>query len=119
MNDQDYIRKAVELADGWTHDGCEVSLWITSPETFGGFWVENQCLVDALAAQLVRQVDARWTDGYRFASDDEMRSVVYGPKFKAFKGYVNSIEQGPDRTMNTIKVIIDSGVLTNGSNHGN
>jgi len=109
MNDQDYICKAVKLADGW---------WFYSDNTYrvnflsGNFIIEEipQGHKDALAAQLVRQVDAldkvliqisplhtvlKWRDTY----GDVME----------FRRKERS--EGTDRTTNTIKAIVDSTVL--------
>ena len=108
MNDQDYIRKAVELADGgeWTEQNN-----IRTPDGVcyylhdGTFATE--CL-DALAAQLVRQVDVmvepeivqRWC-----GVDINMRNEI-GASYTVAS---SSIEN--DRTMNTIKTIVDGKVL--------
>ena len=116
-----YIKAAVELADGWRiSKGGDVHAPIDGwPEGFllpevGPF------AKDALAAQLVRQVDA--LDGYFVGVgcefDEANRAAVYGPKFKACHGYLISDESGPDRTMNTIKAIVDSGVLVSTEQEG-
>lgn len=98
----DLIKRAVELADGWSVHGG----WGTTALQEH----TNQKALDALAAQLVRQVDA--TDNYWVQSDDEQVAVL--PKWcdpdthdtpDAF------FEEGPDRTMNTIKAIVESGIL--------
>jgi hypothetical protein len=105
MKDEDYIRKAVELADGW-------GLVIQKGDAFAIFPPNTrpiQChfrfVRDALAAQLVRQVDATqyevciapsYTEVGDFSEDGEECLAV---------------EDGSDRTMNTIKAIVDSGVL--------
>ncbi len=119
--DQDYIRKAVELADGWEVNGADEK-WANGPFTFD-FQIDpadrphvgvEQWHLDALAAQLMRQVDV--LDGYFVTVGNEMeasRVVIYGPKFRAWCGHVidGGDVNGPDRTMNTIKAIVDSGVL--------
>lgn len=94
MNNDDYIRKAVELADGWyiTHiyDGEDIVAW-TDRQYPPSFVLQSMDRwgLDALAAQLVRQVDA--LEGY----------------------WVKNIccISGDDRTLNTIKAIVNSGVL--------
>ena len=58
MNDQDYIRKAVELADGWGYSPTHPDQWVTAPglsNTPMSLLPQNQPRLDALAAQLVRQ----------------------------------------------------------------
>ena len=100
MNDQDYIRKAVELADGFAPEALQIS---NTDDMVVGF--EEQFFLDALAAQLCRQVDALpmiWV----CAENDT--SCVQHSEFGT-----RAVERGPDRTMNTIKAIIDSGVLDN------
>ncbi len=66
MNDQDYIHKAVELAEGWliAKNGL-ITLpqpdehYIDWPHLYLADYPEALTLaIDALAAQLVRQVDA-------------------------------------------------------------
>ena len=104
MNDNAYIKKAVELADGWEYGS------IYEPP-FAAFDIPidewEQWKLDALAAQLVRQVDA--TDRYSFFSHRDCATVT-----EYVDGYPN--EKGgaikrDDRTMNTIKAIVDSEVL--------
>ena len=98
----DYIRKAVQLADGWhvSSDDC-----VTTDE-FGGLAhpTESEILLDALAAQLVRQVDA--IDAIYVMSYPDKSAVIDDGLLD-----VVGIHEGPDRTMNTIKAIIDSKVL--------
>jgi hypothetical protein len=102
MNDQDYIRKAVELADGW---------WFYSDGTYrvdflvGTFTLSDipQGHQDALAAQLVRQVDAA---KYQMIIYSGSQSEIYDV-YEQDKGRAS----GPDTTMNTIKAIVDSNIL--------
>ena len=113
--DQVYIRKAVELSDGFkwyeitTLDPTDHS-WIKLPEAFG--WTEplwfkwnEQSALDALAAQLVRQIDAH-PDG--FWSCGPTGTTISNSDGRCI-GYTFS--KGEDRTMNTIKAIVDSKVL--------
>lgn len=101
MNDQDYIRKAVELA-GWstTRLGNQrVAVFIPSDECDKGMllrigYLDQPHILDALAAQLVRQVD------------QALCALDWGQLSKPFYK-----ENGPDRTMNTIKATVDSKVL--------
>ena len=115
MNDNDYIKKAVQLADGWTLEslgkedpqhisayGCYLGHLVNTESRNPGF---RNLALDALTAQLVRQVDAleRWivddTSEFTDILDDYNR------------GQSICVHEGPDRTMNTIKAIVDSGVL--------
>ena len=61
--------------------------------------------LDALAAQLVRQVDA--LVGFDFVSDEEGGAAIYPATGKDF----SHCDSGEGRTMNTIKAIVDSKVL--------
>ena len=102
MNDNDYIRKAVELADGWS-----ISHNIVYPPTQHlamSIHHTSTWILDALAAQLVRQVDAT---GEQYVASTHSYVAVRG------RGRCRShIEYDDnDRTMNTIKAIVDSGVL--------
>ena len=105
MNDSDIIRKAVELAEGWLIDADHHGEYIV----VAGIW---NCPLDeglpqhdkdALAAQLVRQVDA--THLYDI--------IVYADEVEIFESddmFLNASE-GPDRTMNTLRAIVESEVL--------
>jgi len=101
MNDQAYIRKAVELADGWE---------MHSDQTFGisgtSFLNTSQVGLDALAAQLVRQVDA--TGEYYVIERMIATEISDDPLVESMR--VRREHEG--RTMNTIKAIVDSRVLT-------
>ena len=110
MSDQDYIRKAVELADGWG----DLELGFLSvrlsgpPETTPKRY---RRLLDALAAQLVRQVDA--LEGTQVAitrSGCVCAGIAEQIGRRIERKHYAEIT-GPDRTMNTIKAIVDSGVL--------
>ena len=103
----DYIKKAVELADGWeAADSNHIrgpvhpTTWLIVPDGV------PQYALDALAAQLVRQVDAK---GGNLIVVKQASTTILGandpPIFK-------HCSYGDDRTMNTIKAIVDSGVLT-------
>ena len=111
----DLLRKAVELADGWRlserghiiypswHSHIGYSLEETVPE-----WV-----LDALAAQLVRQIDSLshkmgitvWMDSQR-----SVVATIVHPRGIGSQHFLG-VGEGDDRTMNTIKAIVESGVL--------
>ena len=116
-NQDALIRKAVELADGWLwatysdSDLCELEL------ANGAYWYDDadspitpdqmpRTLLDALAAQLVRQVDAL---SYEIISS-EGHCGVYD---QDGQDILIEVMEYYDRTMNTIKAIVDSGVLAN------
>ena len=110
MTDEEYIKAGVELADGWhlnaLADADFYHQWGDSQYDFISSPLSDpdQYLLDALAAQLVRQTDAikRYTiNAFGGASVHSNPSSV--------EGIVN--RRGPDRTMNTIKAIVDSGAL--------
>jgi len=107
----DYIKAAVALADGWfleTHGTNPSSNYIRSLSGYRTTIGSADEIIDALAAALVRQVDAL---GYHYAvvtfSDHSCVEYWEGGTSE-FVGF----EEGKDRTMNTLKCIVDSGVLT-------
>lgn len=106
----DIIRKAVELADGW----ALVEKWgrpyaLFAPNT-RALDCKITCVRDALAAQLTRQVDAldnAWVDaypGWTAVRDGD----IYSVKRDLGASYSS------DRTLNTIKAIVESKVLDQG-----
>jgi len=112
MDDRDYIRKAVELADGFDcyDDGLGLVITYAAWQANINNSAYNKAILDALAAQLVRQVDE--TDyGITFDGTDQPETIVWGSHL--FTPIVKSCSFGPDRTMNTIKAIVDSKVLEN------
>jgi len=125
MNDQDYIRKAVDLVDNfdWSDRGYN-GIWIELPDGSEELFQTHQGIVvvshpylqqywlDALAAQLVRQVDALDTPDTVEITHD---SVWVGYRSKNNESWKRTRRtKSRDRTMNTIKAIVDSGVLTTG-----
>ena len=110
MNDQDYIKTGAELADGWTwtHTGDGKTLsTIKAPHGFRFYRVNDgfsQVGLDALAAQLVRQVDEHHEVFAKRTKTHVCSALVDG-------GNSLAMQRGPDRTMNTIKAVVDSGVL--------
>ena len=107
MNGQDYIRKAVELADGWCFAGPQLygpSNYRYYPNKESG---QHQVTIDALAAQLVRQVDRSGRAGFYSVPGAAEAQWEYEGSDELDTSY----SKGPDRTMNTIKAIVDSGVL--------
>ena len=111
MTDNKYIREAVELADGWEwkhsiqgtvvrwniDNSLQMMQW---PEDNLPIWIK-----DALAAQLVRQVDSQRS--WQFDSDIwGAAQITNRPQIRASVRVI-----GPDRTMNSIKAIVDSKVL--------
>ena len=100
----DNIRKAIELADGFqlTRDEQYFSL------PAGGYMPAikdiRQHHKDALAAQLVRQVDA-------LAFPYDAVFVTVGNTSVEWPIGTNYFVEGPNRTDNTINAILESGVL--------
>ncbi len=93
MTDEKYIRKAVELAYGWDLSDLNDEFWSG----------RRQMMLDALAAQLVRQVDALGSPRVAVFTDGGAMVDGSGAYAKC---------RGLDRTMNTIMAIVDSGVLS-------
>jgi hypothetical protein len=102
-------RKAVELADGWSFSGND-TVFINGSSTL---WKPDklpQHYLDALAAQLVRQVDAL-SPGIVITSDFSGCCLIVSDDDDWFAGDSKVGPKTNDRTMNTIKAIVDSGVL--------
>jgi len=99
MNDT--IRQAVELADGWKWETQNDGETIVGPDMGWYLDVLSQSALDALAAQLVRQVDALGKErhGMLDIAIKEMENVDDDPTWP------------PDRTMDTITAIVESKVL--------
>ena len=106
MNKPDtwYVQKGVELADGWlaydsffawphSHHECHPYDQDALPSH----------ILDALAAQLARQ--SEWTDNCAELNIRTGEVELLRCDFKCF------LICGPDRTMNTIRCIVDSKVL--------
>ena len=117
MKEQDYIKSGIELADDWRiadGKGLATAGTICCPlgTAFGVASLTREWKA-ALAAQLVRQVDAIGGADKEFISAlllnvfrdatsiDDCRTMPPG-RYEV---------EGPDRTMNTIKVVVDSKVL--------
>ena len=107
MTDEEYIRAGVELAEGFMMDASNRQMLV--PRV--GWTQFNQPIPsaakDALAAQLVRQVDAvRSKSGYLLCVWQKPKSttILDGEKLVCPAA-------GDRREMNTIRAIVDSGVL--------
>lgn len=120
--DDRILRKAVELADGWSwyEKTKQISLEF-GPSQYDFICTDThdpeQYLLDALAAQLTRQVDAlcphynivhsKWRGGKQ-----DPHTVLIGLRSPVMSFTENLAEvEGPDRTANTIEVIVNSRVL--------
>lgn len=107
MTDEKYIRKAVELADGWSLRKDT----LTTPTGYFGR-PEDQETRDALAAQLVRQIESP-----KYIAEfylDMARGHVAVRRIVDIDEAIDvSACYAEGRTMNTIKAIVDSGVLEN------
>ena len=113
MTDEEYIEQGIELANEWRRsnkyvvciDGCQH--WYSTGET-----KMPSYLLDALAAQLVRQVDAVHLEDGRHCKVAVWPNYTQVTAWNASGGDVLREAQGTDRTMNTIKAIVDLGVLS-------
>ena len=95
MNDQEYIRAGVELADGW---GLSTDDYYFGPLIVGSHISKiGASAKDALAAQLVRQVDAL---GFLECDIDGGGTSITCPSNDEFSPIR---VWGNDRAMNTIK----------------
>ena len=114
MTNEEYIRRAVELAEGWEIDigqvlTTEYNIWMTLDDD-----EPPQLMLDALAAQLVRQIDASATGDDRpvFSSDFNGCVLIVSDDADFHAGDCRAGPSENDRTMNTIRAIVDSGVLS-------
>lgn len=110
--DEWYLRKGVELADGFrvSTTGAGTPAW-HGPD---GFMVlvsglPTTAYIDALAAQLRRQVRKLKQYHLTYSTTGEWIRVSDSTGYPPIK--VRTTAKGPDETMNTIKAIVDSGVL--------
>ena len=112
MTDEEIIRRGVELADGWyVSDGQLYHEFGPSQYEFIATVLSDpdQYLLDGLAAQLTRQVDA--LGDYHFVSESYGRAAVIQYKNGNFIPRVVAEVEDKDRTMNTLRAIVESGVL--------
>ena len=109
MNDTDYIRKAVELADGIEFGDAEDELIIAGEK------ITSRYGLDILAAQLVRQVLAAGHDitievqGSHFEAPGVWVSIHDPVKSEAHR---REFDGRDNLDNNTIKAIVDSEVLS-------
>ena len=119
--DNDTIRKAVSLADdlAWWDDlqGNSFIDYMDGATVLRTFAPDSQIILDYLAAQLVRQVDALedlHVSIIPAGSEVWLQVWAHEPtgsvKRREAVRCIGSAT-GDDRTMNTIKAIVDSGVL--------
>ena len=105
--DKNILKKAVELADGWglTHDG-----FVFGPQIVGTHVDRmGQPAKDALAAQLVRQVDALPCGELEVWVRRNTAWVEHEDGGRPIPRY-----DGIDRTENTITVVVESKELEKG-----
>lgn len=113
MTDQEYILKAVELADGWRLNQFGQDL-IMVPGMAIGHVVKagdpHAIVVDALAAQLRRQVNV--TGKYVVHIEPHMVIVCsISEKDGSHRKVIETVADDGDESMNTIKAVVDSKVL--------
>ena len=107
IGDQDLIRRCVERAEGFDfHIDPEGWLWVQADDIRPSstltthFWPYDeapQAFYDALAAQLVRQVDAM--EDYQVTTGMTFSSVLY------YGTVEETTATGFDRTINTLRAI--------------
>lgn len=123
--DEEYLRAGVEQADGWSCteyagtkqaylDSAGGSLWRAHDDEEWPLSDLPQIMLDALAAQLVRQVD-KVLDDWRllelFPGHTAVRVVEKELGENNYRGRDLGACYGDDRAMNTVKAIVDSKVL--------
>ena len=107
LTDNDVIIKAVELADNWLWNWGRAFFHEEVQWGQGGTFPDEaeQWHLDILAAQLVRQVDAI---GLLECDITAVSAWIYCPSNEEA---THPAVVGQDRTMNTIRAIVESGVL--------
>lgn len=114
MGDRDYIRKGVELADGWSFDAAGN----INVRDLGGYWWRNgnlgQPMLNALAAQLRLQAQSDPHIVFNISVVDSASYVemhVYNPNGDEEAQPLRFIAHETDESMAFFKVIIDSKIL--------
>lgn len=100
MNDKQIIQSAVELADGFEWD-IERDVLVSTQYGQLNMVHDEPMMLDHLAAQLVRQVDAL----------GKKRNGMCDVLIWQMKHEGECMDWPPDRTMNTLRAIVESGVL--------
>ena len=109
MTDEEYIKRAFELAEGWEYERDDIEpdeIYLSAAN--GTYWHMDefsipivelpQMFLDALAAQLVRQVDA--LDEYNFTSGQNLDSYEYHQdncRFRCSRWLASNSRVGPTR----------------------
>lgn len=115
MNDQDYIRAGVELADGWELGGQKRE--VMPPDFNGVFsYVDDlgQVLTDALAAQLRKQAQSDPHIVFKISVADSasyVEMIIYNPNGDEESEPLRFVANETDEAMAFIKLIVDSKVL--------
>ncbi len=112
--EQDYLREAIKFLDYEITEANDDGFFFVFPlETKNGQTYTRhvhcswQWVKDALAAQLVRQIDQRKVASVYIVP--EMTEVQW--EYESSDTLDSATSRGPDRNMNTIKAIVDSGVV--------
>ena len=116
MNDQDYIRKAVELADRWRIDGFGLTIQgQTALESDGRYTLMHleQCeyLLDALAAQLREQAQSNPHIVFKISVVDSasfVEMLIYNPNGDEEAKPLRFVANETEEAMAFIKTIVDS-----------
>ena len=103
--DPDVLKRMVELAPGWSIRSTEYALVFGTGDSMAGLWSRFdpafQPVLDALAAELVRLVDATHT---HFVSSHDQSTAIYLCGRSTAHGPIAEAT-GDDRTANTINAI--------------
>lgn len=122
MTDEEYIRAGVDLAEGWHWNEYSDTDEVDLSDADGAAWYDDECdpitphafpriLLDAVAAQLWRQVDER-PDEIACVADYGWAKVIRFQDAEPFNHWVQlSLVKGENRSWNVLKAIVDSGVL--------
>lgn len=116
MDDQDYIRKAVELADGWELTPLEVIILppINRCRRYTGIEHPEQPVLGALAAQLRGQAQANPHIVFKISVVDSasfVEMLIYNPNGDEEADPLRFVANETDEAMAFFKVIVESTVL--------
>ncbi len=114
MDNRDIIRKAVELADGWSFNMTgDINV-----RNLGGYWWRNgnleQPLLNALAAQLREQAQSNPYITFNISVIDSacyVEMFIYNPNGDEEAQPLRFVAHEVDESMAFFKVIVDSQVL--------
>ena len=106
---RDLILKCVEAAKGWQFIPKQQLVKIPGTTEPANLLRLNPATKDALAAQLIRQIDE--SDNFAFSQTDIGRAIVTNSKPVKDQPERSSVHEKDDRTLSALKAIEASGFI--------